>query len=53
MKTNAQNAFENYKMWLKSYPGDYKGAIEAASDFIETQGDVTELSNMVKTQMAA
>jgi hypothetical protein len=48
MKTNAQHAFDQYVMWLRSYPGDYQGATAAASDFLEDQGDIDELTRLIK-----
>jgi hypothetical protein len=41
MKTNIKPAVDQYIMWLKNYPNDFKGAVEAASDFLDTLSDVT------------
>ena len=48
MKTNPQRAFEMCVLWLKNDPHDYKGAIEAASDFIDSVEDVDELEKMIR-----
>lgn len=48
MKTNAENAFINYLMWLKNYPSDYKGATAAASDFIDTVYDMDQFEKLIK-----
>lgn len=48
MKSNAQSAFDNYLLWLKYSPNDYKGATEAASDFIDTIEDMNEFETLVR-----
>ena len=48
MKTNAQSAFENYLLWLKYNPNDYKGATDAASDFIDTVQDMNEFEALIR-----
>ena len=48
MKSNAQSAFDNYLLWLKYSPSDYKGATEAASDFIDTIEDMNEFEALVR-----
>lgn len=40
MKTNVENALDNFFLWLKWEPSDYKGAVEAASDFLDTVEEV-------------
>ena len=51
---NSDLAFANYLMWLINYPNDYKGATEAASDFIENEGDLKVLeSNIARTRTLA
>ena len=34
------NAMTQFALWLKWYPEDFKGAVEAASDFIDTEADL-------------
>lgn len=46
--SNAEIAFQSYVQWLLWYPQDYKGATEAASDFIDTEEDLNELENIIK-----
>ena len=48
MMDNAKQAFKNYQLWLSWYPGDIKGAIEFASDYLETEQDVNEFENEIK-----
>jgi hypothetical protein len=45
---NAKNAFVNYLMWLKWYPGDFKGATESAGDFIDTIEDMDGLESQIR-----
>jgi len=49
MKTNATIAFDNYLLWLKYSPCDYEGATLAAGDFIDTESDLDELENLIKS----
>ena len=46
--TNAQQAFNNYLLWLKYSPNDYKGATEAASDFIDDIADMNEFEALIR-----
>lgn len=45
---NAQQAFSNYLLWLSRYPGDYKGATDAASDFIDTLEEFDQFAALIK-----
>lgn len=47
-KSNATLAFESYIEWLRWHPQDYKGATEAASDFIEDKADMDEFENIIR-----
>ena len=48
MKSNAESALDNYLLWLKYSPGDYKGATAAASDFIDTIEDMNEFEALIR-----
>jgi hypothetical protein len=45
---NAKDAFANYLLWIKWYPGDFKGATEAAGDFIDTMEDMDGLESLIR-----
>lgn len=45
---NAKQAFDQYLMWLGWYPGDYKGATAAASDFIDNIADMDGLEELIR-----
>ena len=45
---NAKSAFDNYLMWLGWYPGDYKGATDAADCFIDNIEDVDGLEALIR-----
>ena len=47
-KSNATLAFESYVQWLGWYPQDYKGATEAAGDFIDDESDMDEFETMIR-----
>jgi tRNA-dihydrouridine synthase len=47
-KTNVEQAIINFKMWLGWYANDIKGAIEFASDQLETVSDVDEFEAALK-----
>ena len=45
---NAIQAFNQYVMWITNCPGDFKGATEAASDFIDTIEDLDQLEELLR-----
>ena len=45
---NAKQAFDQCVMWIANYPGDFKGAMEAASDFIDTIEELEELEALIR-----
>jgi hypothetical protein len=45
---NAKQAFDQYVMWIANYPGDFKGATEAASDFIDTTEELDQLEALIR-----
>jgi hypothetical protein len=45
--SNAQQAFENYILWLKYSPTDYAGATTQAGYFIDTVEELDELKNLI------
>jgi len=47
LKANHVYAFETYIDWLKNYPHDYKGATDAASDFIDDLDDFEKFEAML------
>lgn len=45
---NAKAAFDNYLMWLRWYPCDYKGATAQAGDFIDNIEDMDGLEALIR-----
>ena len=45
---NAKSAFNQYIMWIRNYPGDFKGATDAAGDFIDTEEDMDGLEYLIR-----
>ena len=45
---NAKQAFDQYVMWIANYPGDFKGATEAASDFIDTSEEMDQFEALIR-----
>jgi hypothetical protein len=45
---NVKQAFDQYIMWIANYPGDFKGATEAASDFIDSAEEVDQLKSLLE-----
>jgi len=44
----AKQAYKNYQLWLSWYPNDIKGAIDFASDYLETEQDVDEFEKEIR-----
>lgn len=49
MNSNVEYAIKNYLLWLKNYPMDYKGATEAAGDFLDTPAEVEQFITAIKS----
>lgn len=49
LTTMAQKAVKVYRMWLKQWPTDKKGALAIAEDFIETRKDREQFNQAIQT----
>jgi hypothetical protein len=47
---NALDAFRFFELWLSWYPGNYKAAVAAAGDFLETEADFEEFRKLVEAK---
>lgn len=49
---NVTAALRNYLLWIKHFPGDYKGATAIAGDYLDTPAEVDEFARRLRAMLA-